>query len=172
MTSKNTGGPEKRPARSGRSDATYEKAIRENGGNITATAAALGITRGAFYVRLNKSQHLAEVLEEVRNEVVDMAEDGLRAQVVQQNMTAIIWTLKAHKEAKRRGWGERTEHTGPGGAPIVIRNDPMDEVSNYEAQRRLGALARGALAVIEGIGNRPVAGDAAGVADDDTTGAA
>lgn len=40
-SSKNTGGPEKRRARSGRSDATYEKAIRENGGNITATT---GIT--------------------------------------------------------------------------------------------------------------------------------
>lgn len=127
MTSKNTGGPEKRHARSGRSDATYEKAIRENGGNITATAAALGITRGAFYVRLNKSQHLAEVLEEVRNEVVDMAEDGLRAQVDQQNMTAIIWTLKAHKEAKRRGWGERTEHTGPGGAPIELEHTIIDD---------------------------------------------
>lgn len=119
MTPKNTGGPEKRPARSGRSDATYEKAIRENGGNITATAAALGISRGAFYVRLNKSQHLTEVLEEVRNEVVDMAEDGLRAQVAQQNMTAIIWTLKAHKEAKRRGWGERHELGGPDGGPVV-----------------------------------------------------
>lgn len=119
MTPKNTDGPEKRPARSGRSDATYEKAIRENGGNITATAAALGISRGAFYVRLNKSQHLKEVLEEVRNEVVDMAEDGLRAQVAQQNMTAIIWTLKAHKEAKRRGWGERHELGGPDGGPVV-----------------------------------------------------
>jgi len=128
-SSKNTGGPEKRRARSGRSDATYEKAIRENGGNITATAAALGITRGAFYVRLNKSQHLAEVLEEVRNEVVDMAEDGLRAQVAQQNMTAIIWTLKAHKEAKRRGWGERTEHTGPDGGPLQVEyvNDWRNE---------------------------------------------
>lgn len=127
--SKNTGGPEKRRARSGRSDATYEKAIRENGGNITATAAALGITRGAFYVRLNKSQRLAEVLEEVRNEVVDMAEDGLRAQVDQQNMTAIIWTLKAHKEAKRRGWGERTEHTGPDGGPLQVEyvNDWRNE---------------------------------------------
>jgi hypothetical protein len=63
------------------------------------------------------------------------------------------------------------EVAGRNGGAIVIRNDPMDEVSNDEAQRRLGALARGALAVIEGIGNRPVAGDAAGVADDDSTGA-
>ena len=48
-----------------------------------------------------------------------MAEDGLRAQVAQQNMTAIIWTLKAHKEAKRRGWGERHELGGPDGGPVV-----------------------------------------------------
>lgn len=50
-----------------------------------------------------------------------MAEDGLRAQVVHQNMTAIIWTLKAHKEAKRRGWSERHELGGPDGGPVLIQ---------------------------------------------------
>lgn len=164
MTPKNTGGPEKRPARSGRSDATYEKAIRENGGNITATAAALGISRGAFYVRLNKSQHLTEVLEEVRNEVVDMAEDGLRAQVAQQNMTAIIWTLKAHKEAKRRGWGERHELGGPDGGPI-IHEHIFSELTDDDLRRNLAAFGRAALAA---SGRAPIPDDSGGATGDDS----
>jgi DNA invertase Pin-like site-specific DNA recombinase len=159
MTPKDTGGPEKRPARSGRSDATYEKAIRENGGNITATAAALGISRGAFYVRLNKSQRLKEVLEEVRNEVVDMAEDGLRAQVAQQNMTAIIWTLKAHKEAKRRGWGERQEVSGVDGGPIQHEHKGQTHGEPEHLAAVLAALARAGAFQLPGDGDGDAAED-------------
>lgn len=95
-----------------------------------------------------------------------MAEDGLRAQVAQQNMTAIIWTLKAHKEAKRRGWGERHELGGPDGGPITHEHK-FSELTDDELQRNLAALGRSALAA---SGRGPVhdaTGDATG---DDPTG--
>jgi len=40
--------------------------------------------------------------------------------VLDRNMTAVIWTLKASPEAKRRGWWERQEHTGANGGPVTI----------------------------------------------------
>jgi hypothetical protein len=59
-----------------------------------------------------------------------MAESALRAEVLDRNMTAVIWTLKASPEAKRRGWGERTEVTGKDGAPLTIAivNVDVDKV--------------------------------------------
>jgi len=61
---------------------------------------------------------LQRVLQEEREALVDMAESALRAEVLERNMTAIIWTLKASPEAKRRGWSERHEVGGPDGGPV------------------------------------------------------
>jgi len=60
------------------------------------------------------------VLQEEREALVDMAESALRAEVLDRNMTAVIWTLKASPEAKRRGWGERQELGGPDGGPARL----------------------------------------------------
>jgi hypothetical protein len=59
----------------------------------------------------------------------------------------------------------RSELTGAAGGPIETRRDGLDEVSDDELQRRLGTLARGALAI---LGGGPVADDATGAAADDS----
>lgn len=94
-----------------------------------------------------------------------MAEDGLRAQVSQQNMTAIIWTLKAHKEAKRRGWGERTELTGPNGGPISTR-DETTGLSDDDLRRKLLSLGKAA-AFLADPGGETVSGNTPGASDVD-----
>lgn len=66
----------------------------------------------------------------------------------------------------------RSELTGAEGGAIVTRNDPMDEASDDQVQSRLAALAKGTLAVIEGIDVEPVASDATGAEDDDPVGQA
>lgn len=60
----------------------------------------------------------------------------------------------------------RSELTGAEGGPIQTQQ-AMDEVSDDELQRRIGTLARGALAV---FGGGPVAGNAPGAAGDDPAG--
>lgn len=143
-----------------------EDAIRKSAGNVTYAAKALGVGRTALHARIAKSPDLQRVLQEEREALVDMAESALRAEVLDRNMTAIIWTLKASPEAKRRGWGERREMTGAEGGPIQTQQ-AMDEVSDDELQRRIGTLARGALAV---LGGGPVAGNSPGAAADDSAG--
>lgn len=96
-----------------------EDAIRKSAGNVTYAAKALGVGRTALHARIAKSPDLQRVLQEERESLVDMAESALRAEVLARNMTAVIWTLKASPEAKRRGWGERTEVTGADGGAVV-----------------------------------------------------
>lgn len=106
-----------------------EDAIRKAAGNVTAAARGLGINRTSLHARIARSPALQQVLQEERESLVDMAESALRAEVLDRNMTAVIWTLKASPEAKRRGWGERQEVTGADGAPIQVEyiNDWRNE---------------------------------------------
>lgn len=106
-----------------------EDAIRKAAGNVTAAARGLGIGRTSLHARIAKSPELQRILQEERESLVDMAESALRAEVLDRNMTAVIWTLKASPEAKRRGWGERQEVTGADGAPIQVEyiNDWRNE---------------------------------------------
>ena len=97
-----------------------EDAIRKAAGNVTAAARGLGIGRTSLHARIAKSPELQRILQEERESLVDMAESALRAEVLDRNMTAVIWTLKASPEAKRRGWGERQEVTGADGGPVAI----------------------------------------------------
>ncbi len=117
--------PQKRP-----SAAQVEDAIRRAAGNVTAAARGLGVGRTALHARIAKSPDLQRVLQEEREALVDMAESALRAEVLDRNMTAIIWTLKASPEAKRRGWSERHELGGPDGGPVTIAvvNVDVDKV--------------------------------------------
>ena len=84
-------------------------AIQKSAGNLSAAARGLGVNRTTIYDHINKSPVLQRLVQEERESLVDMAESALRAEVLARNMTAVIWTLKASPEAKRRGWGERTE---------------------------------------------------------------
>ena len=107
-----------------------EDAIRRAAGNVTAAARGLGVGRTALHARIAKSPDLQRVLQEEREALVDMAESALRAEVLDRNMTAIIWTLKASPEAKRRGWSERHEMTGAEGTALTIAivNVDVDKV--------------------------------------------
>ena len=110
-----------------------EDAIRKSAGNVTYAAKALGVGRTALHARIAKSPDLQRVLQEEREALVDMAESALRAEVLDRNMTAIIWTLKASPEAKRRGWSERHELGGPDGGPVehVIRFEWTDDANDH-----------------------------------------
>ena len=110
-----------------------EDAIRKSAGNVTAAAQGLGMGRTALHARIAKSPALKQVLQETREALVDMAESALRAEVLNRNMTAIIWTLKASPEAKRRGWSERHELGGPDGGPMLIQMTWGDNDSNGDA---------------------------------------
>ena len=101
--------------------AQIENAIKQKGGNISQAARALGVSRSTIHRQINNSTTLQQVLQDSREELVDIAESALLRGVIEGNMTAVIWTLKASPAAKARGWGERQELTGADGSDITIR---------------------------------------------------
>ncbi len=95
-------------------------ALKAKAGNVTEAAKALGVTRQTVHNRIKASPTLQQVVQDSREELVDIAELALRREVLNGNMTAIIWTLKASPAAKARGWGERQEITGKDGESLRI----------------------------------------------------
>lgn len=95
-----------------------EHALKRTAGNITAAAQGLGMSRQHLHLRISQSASLQQTLQDEREALVDIAESALRKNVLEGDMTAIIWTLKASPSAKMRGWGERQELTGANGGPV------------------------------------------------------
>lgn len=97
-------------------------ALRKKRGNVAKAADALKINRSTIYRRIQAEPELATVLDDAREERVDVAEEMLDKLVRKGNVTAIIWTLKASPAAKARGWGEKNEveHDGEVKTRIVI----------------------------------------------------
>lgn len=96
------------------------QALQQSAGNITEAARSLGMSRTGLHLRISKTASLQQVVKEEREALIDMAESALRTKIRGGDMTAIIWALKASPEAKRRGWGERTELTGNNGDRLGV----------------------------------------------------
>lgn len=106
--------------KNGLSVAQIESALNAAHGNVSSAARALGVARRTVYQHIQDSQTLKGILADAREFRVDTAEDRLFDAVEAGDMTAIIWTLKASPEAKRRGWGEKQEITGPNNEPLRV----------------------------------------------------
>ena len=104
--------------------AKFETALRKPGGNQSAAAAMLGISRPVVCYRVGKSARLQAAIAEVKEEVIDLAESQLTKAIGAGNLTAIIFYLKT--QAKHRGYVERQEQTGAGGGPVKMQEVPLD----------------------------------------------
>ena len=87
--------------------------IHKHGGNVSAVARSLRVSRSTVYDRINENSALKLALNDARETFVDEAESQLRKKVKKGDVTAIIFTLKSL--GKHRGWVERqeTEQVGP-----------------------------------------------------------
>lgn len=81
----------------------YEK----KGCNITATCAALGISRKTFYEWKEKKKKLAEGLEAAEEAIIDFAESKLVEHINNDDVQALIFFLRT--KGKKRGYVEKTE---------------------------------------------------------------
>jgi hypothetical protein len=103
-----------------------ENALSRTSGNIAAAARELGASRSTIYRFIEGSPTLQQVLVDAREELVDIAESALRREVLNGNITAIIFTLKT--QGKARGYVERQEVSGPdGGALSIVINGILDD---------------------------------------------
>lgn len=82
----------------------YEK----KGCNITATCAALNITRKTFYARKSKNKALADKIDACEESLIDFAESKLMEHISDGDVTSLIFFLKT--KGKKRGYVERVEN--------------------------------------------------------------
>ena len=94
------------------------EALLATDGNLTATAAKLGVSRQGVYEYI-KRYDLQSVLDEAREKMVDEAVGQLHRLVRDGNLGATIFYLKT--QAKNRNYSERIEQTGANGEPIEYR---------------------------------------------------
>ena len=104
------------------SDKKIEQALRLNGGFIKYTAEALGIAPITLRNRIKKSPRLQQVVQEVQDDLIELAELKLIEKIKEGNLPAIFFYLKC--KGKHKGYVERREVTGADGAPVqvVIKN--------------------------------------------------
>lgn len=84
--------------------ANIANALERTAGNVYLAAKALGVARSALYKKINESEELQQALADAREAIVDIAETSLRQQVVEGNITAVIFTLKTL--GRQRGYIE------------------------------------------------------------------
>lgn len=75
--------------------------------NVSATCNALGMSRTQFYRLKNKSEHLAQMLEDAEEAMIDNVESKLLSKINDGDTTALIFFLKT--KAKARGYVEKSE---------------------------------------------------------------
>lgn len=94
-------------------------AISAAGGFVTKAARALGCSPTTVYSYINRHAKCREAVQEARERMLDTAEGKLFQQILDGNMTAIIFYLKT--QGKGRGYIERQEVTGTDGGAVTIR---------------------------------------------------
>lgn len=105
-------------------NAQIEHALKAKAGNIAAAARELGVSRSTVYRRIDAAPTLKQLVTDTREELIDIAESALRREVIDGNITAIIFTLKTL--GKQRGYVERSEVTGMEGAPLRVMVEYVD----------------------------------------------
>ena len=107
-----------------------EKALRDLDANFLQCANRLGCSRKAVYDAV-KRYELEPVLEECREEMVDIAENALHNLVRNEHASAIMFYLRTM--GKGRGYVERQETTGADGEAIKIQSiDTPPRATNIE----------------------------------------
>lgn len=95
-------------------------------GNLAAVARHFGVTRQAVFAYVRKRPALQMIEQDCRESLKDIAEGKLQAAIRKGEAWAICFFLKT--QAKDRGFVERAEYSGPGGAPIQVEHSGSVEV--------------------------------------------
>jgi predicted transcriptional regulator len=117
-------------------------ALQETGGLKSRAARLLGCTRQTVSRYIDRYAEVREAMEQAEEDLLDEAEDKLREQIRDGQLTAIIFYLKT--KGKGRGYTERVETTGKDGGPVEFQSKA--EQVKSDMARKLARLAAGSQA--------------------------
>jgi hypothetical protein len=96
--------------------AEFLQVYSQKANNVHLTCKAVGISRATFYAWIRDDDDFRETIWHVEEGDIDAAETALKRQVLDGNITAIIFYLKT--KGKNRGYVERQELTGMDGQKL------------------------------------------------------
>lgn len=143
------------------SDETIAKALKKTGGNMSATAQALKVTRQAISKRVKENPDLKAVCDEARETLVDLAESKLVGAVKKGNAWAVRLVLTT--TGRGRGYVTRQESTGPDGGPQrhahSIDTEEIDAMLQGADDHELATLERLLSRTLEAPGGNSTPGE-------------
>lgn len=98
--------------------AKVKEALQAAGGIKTVAARSLNCHRATLYRFLAAHPTVAEFLEDIDEEIKDLAEGKLLQLIKAGDGQAIRFYLE--RKARDRGYGHKVEATGPNGGPIEV----------------------------------------------------
>lgn len=110
--------------------------LREHRGNLARTATALAISRGSLVSRVQANPPLQEIVAELRENILDKAEDNIFKEVEQGDAAASRFVLQTL--GKDRGWVTRQENSNKEPLEITVRTF-SDKVPSAEDQDQAGS---------------------------------
>lgn len=107
-------------------------------GNVKEACEIAGIGRTQFYHWRRTDKEFKQATLDVKEGLIDLAEQKLMEKVEEGVMDAIKFFLKC--QGKDRGWVERKEISGAGGGPIkIVRELPKEQLEALKDAARHGA---------------------------------
>lgn len=103
-------------------DIKIAAALTKAKGNVTVVADQFDVSRAAIQKRIAASKHLAEVLADARESMIDKVESRFQADCLKDEphyQTSRIFFLKT--QGKSRGYVERQELTGADGDAVSLK---------------------------------------------------
>lgn len=93
-------------------------ALKESMGIQAHAAEKLGVTRSSVNERM--TPEIRAFVDALGETLVDAAEAVVAEALIKKDRGMARWFLAHHPKAKGRGWGQKTELTGPNGGPIPL----------------------------------------------------
>lgn len=110
-----------------------EAKLRELAGNFAAVGRALGVTRSAVSLFVNKRPKLKAIAEECRETFVDNVESAIYKEALNGNVTAQIFILKTL--GKDRGYIEKRQIEHSGKIDVTkLSDEELDAIIDAEGE--------------------------------------
>lgn len=113
--------PGRKPGPMRHTTADIERAFRATGGMVAMTARRLGVTYKTVYNWMSADPHLKEVRDEVRNQILDLAEQANIRAIKRGDTKVAQWHLmqQGHDRGYKSNWTPFTSDGGESGEPGV-----------------------------------------------------
>lgn len=108
-------------------------ALESSAGIVSAAAIKLGVTARTVRNYVARHEAIAEALDQIKQDNLDLAETKLLTNLRDGNMTAIIFYLKT--QGRDRGYNEKLDLGGSLGVQTgVVERVPTQDADDWETQ--------------------------------------